>query len=47
MSVLNVINDKSSRIDHIKLIKSALKKNGIAYFKIYTGDNKVNKFHQN
>ena len=47
MSVLNVINDKSSRIDHIKLIKSALKKNGIAYFKIYTGDKNANKFYQN
>ena len=38
MSVLNVISDKKSRIAHIKLLKSALKPNGIAYFKIWQGD---------
>ena len=52
MSVLNVIEDSASRISNIKLIKSALKKNGIAYFKIWQGDKsgiKVNTklFHQN
>ena len=52
MSVLNVIEDKESRIAHIKLMKSALKKNGIAYFKIWQGNKSgikdlSNKFHQN
>jgi hypothetical protein len=51
MSVLNVIADKLDRIKHLKLIYSALKKNGIAYFKIYQGDKSgitnKSKFDQN
>lgn len=52
MSVLNVIEDRESRIAHIKLLKSSLKKNGIAYFKIWQGNKSgikdlAIKFHQN
>jgi hypothetical protein len=51
MSVLNVIFDKNVRLKHLKLIYSALKKNGIAYFKIYQGDKSgivnTTRFHQN
>jgi len=54
MSILNVIPDRESRIAHIELVKSALKPNGIAYFKIWQGDksgiltlSKLKRYHQN
>ena len=51
MSVINVIPDKADRAKHINLIHSSLKKNGIAYFKIYQGDKSgiinATKYHQN
>lgn len=38
-SVLNVIDHKESRKKHIMLCCEALKNGGIAYFKVYPGDN--------
>lgn len=37
-SVLNVISSKEARAKHIALSCQALKKGGIAYFKVYPGD---------
>jgi len=37
-SVLNVIDDKNSRMTHLKLSCAALKTGGIAYFKLYPGN---------
>lgn len=39
ISVLNVIENKNERIEHIKLCYSCLKENGKAFFIIYKGDN--------
>ena len=38
-SVLNTIDLKSARLDHIKLCYIALKKNGLAFFKVWLADN--------
>ena len=37
MSILNIIKDKNKRLDIIKIMKSSLKKGGVAYFKIFHG----------
>ena len=38
-SVLNTIDLKSARLDHINLCYIALKKNGLAFFKVWLADN--------
>lgn len=38
MSVLNVIPELEARISHINTVKSALKQNGLAFFKIWPGE---------
>lgn len=37
-SVLNVIDTREARLEHIKLSCKALKEGGVAYFKVYSGD---------
>lgn len=37
ISVLNVIETRAHRVRHIKQVRSALKQNGLAFFKIWSG----------
>lgn len=39
MSVLNVIDTKQARLDHIKMCYNAIKPNGKAFFKVWSGNN--------
>ena len=48
MSVLNVINSKESRMAHIQLMFDSLRTGGIAFFKVYKGNNSgKEKYGQN
>jgi len=45
LSVLNILQNKNERFAHIQLIHLSLKLNGIAFFKIYEGDQSGNVIH--